>query len=71
VIMQVRRIKYFGSDYDFFKLDSTVDSIKYDFGEKAKEFESFYIKSKEGEYVEVWGVRSKSPKETDLAFRIR
>ena len=54
-----------------FTIDSVVDSIKSDLGERSNEFESFFAKMKDGEWVEVWGVRTSVPKLTDLAFRIR
>jgi len=44
--------------------------IKEFIGKKADSYSSFFVKIKDGDYEEVWGVKSSVPRYTDTAYRI-
>jgi hypothetical protein len=61
----------FDKSFNFVSDSQEVKSIKENLGEVADEFDSFFVKVGDGDYVEVWGIHGIIPFDSKLAFKIK
>jgi hypothetical protein len=57
-------------DLDYVNVDYEVDAIKEYLGESAKDYDAFFVKVKDGDYAEVWGVEGNVPYLDNSAHRL-
>jgi hypothetical protein len=64
------RVKDLPNDLMLVDRDYDVQAIKDSLGKRADDFSAFFVKVKNGEYIEVWGIENNIPYNTEIAYKI-
>jgi hypothetical protein len=59
------------SDLQFVNADYEVSEIKKYAGKSADDYDSFFVKIKDGDYSEIWGITGIVPTLTKTAYRVK
>jgi len=67
---EATKVKEIPEEFSFVNVDTEVESIKALLGDKAREFDSFFIRTENGEIIEAYGMHGTTPHDDRPVYKI-